>query len=489
MSKIIKNITKWQIVFGLQLIATLALIIFVVKLGALPTLYLGIIVAVLAILCLLMFLFMKPSKKEGKGKIREAIGKIVSLLLSIVLIIGTLYIAQGDSTLSSITGANTQTTRFSVLVLNNSPYEKLSDIAGETVEVCDMYDNAVYFDEAVDALEKEESSLEISSIDDYLKLATDLYTEKVKAIFVNEAYNGVFEETYSTFSSDVRVIWSYDIEEKIEDISKDANVTKDVFTIYISGIDTTGKVSTVSRSDVNMLVTVNPKTKDILMTSIPRDYYVTLANKGKKDKLTHAGLGGVENSVKTIENFMGIEINYYARVNFTSIIKIVDALGGVTINSPVSFTTLHGNYNIVVGDNYMDGAKALGFVRERYSLADGDNDRVKNQQRLLKAMIDKVTSPTVITNYNQILKAINGSFETNMSTDDIMALVKMQLSDMASWEFKSISLEATGQKMYGGAYMPDSYLYYAIPVESSVQECASLIERMMNGEDIINQGE
>lgn len=484
MSKIIKNITKWQIVFGLQLIATLALIIFVVKLGALPTLYLGIIVAVLAILCLLMFLFMKPSKKEGKGKIREAIGKIVSLLLSIVLIIGTLYIAQGDSTLSSITGANTQTTRFNVLVLNNSPYEKLSDIAGETVEVCDMYDNAVYFDEAVDALEKEESSLEISSIDDYLKLATDLYTEKVKAIFVNEAYNGVFEETYSTFSSDVRVIWSYDIEEKIEDISKDANVTKDVFTIYISGIDTTGKVSTVSRSDVNMLVTVNPKTKDILMTSIPRDYYVTLANKGKKDKLTHAGLGGVENSVKTIENFMDIDINYYARVNFTSLVKMVDALGGITVDSPYSFTSLHGKYDIVKGENYMDGEKALCFVRERYSLPNGDNDRVKNQQRVLTAMLKKAMSPTIITNYSSILKSIDGSFETNMSSSDITNLIQMQLSDMASWNIHQMSLTGTGKSMTGGAYMPNNKLYYMVPNQDSINKCSSMIKKMMNGEKI-----
>lgn len=485
MSKIIKNITKWQIVFGLQLIATLALIIFVVKLGALPTLYLGIIVAVLAILCLLMFLFMKPSKKEGKGKIREAVGKIVSLLLSIVLIIGTLYIAQGDSTLSSITGANTQTTRFSVLVLNNSPYEKLSDIAGETVEVCDMYDNAVYFDEAVDALEKEESSLEISSIDDYLKLANDLYTEKVKAIFVNEAYNGVFEETYSTFSSDVRVIWSYDIEEKIEDISKDANVTKDVFTIYISGIDTTGKVSTVSRSDVNMLVTVNPKTKDILMTSIPRDYYVTLANKGKKDKLTHAGLGGVENSVKTIENFMDIDINYYARVNFTSLIKMVDALGGIEVYSDKTFVPYTNNsITIKKGTNYMNGEMALAFARERYAYSSGDNHRVQNQQDVLKGMLKKAMSPAIITNYSSILKSIDGSFETNMSSSDITDLIQMQLGDMASWNIHQVSLTGSGKSMTGGAYMPNNKLYYMIPNQDSIDKCSSVIKKMMNGEKI-----
>ncbi len=170
-------------------------------------------------------------------------------------------------------------------------------------------------------------------------MANDLYDGQTDAIYINEANYSMLEEEHETFRSDTRVIWSYDIVEKTKDISKNVDVTKEVFTIFISGIDTTGPVSTVSRSDVNMLVTVNPETKQILMTSIPRDYYVTLTNKGKKDKLTHAGLGGVENSVSTIENFMGIDINYYARVNFTSLIEMVDALGGIAVYSPVAFTT------------------------------------------------------------------------------------------------------------------------------------------------------
>ena len=484
MSKIIKAITKWQVVLGLQLIATIALIVCVVKLGALPTLYLGIVAGLLALLCLGMYFFMKPSKQEGKGKVREALGKIVSLILSIVLIIGTLYIAQGDSVLGNITGANTQTNRFSVFVLTDSPYESLSDIAGETVEMCDTYDNTEYFNKAIEALNKEESTIKVETIDDYLDVAKDLYTEKVKAIYVNEAFNGIFEEAYSTFSSDVRAIWSYDIVEEVSDISKKIDVTEDTFTIYISGIDTTGPVSTVSRSDVNMLVTVNPKTKQILMTSIPRDYYVTLANKGKKDKLTHAGLGGVENSVKTIENFMDIDINYYARVNFTSLIKIVDALGGITVYSPYDFSTLHGKYNIVKGENYMDGETALCFVRERYSLPNGDNDRVKNQQRVLAAMLKKAMSPAIITNYSSVLKSIDGSFETNMSSSDITDLIQMQLSDMASWDIQQVSLTGTGKSMTGGAYMPNNKLYYMIPNQDSVDKCSGLIKKMVNGEKI-----
>ena len=484
MSKLIKNIAQWKVVLGLQIIASLALILLIFKLNILPILYLGILTAVLVILCLLMFVFMKPSKKEGKGKVREYLGKIISLLLSIILLLATVYVAQGDSVLGNITGANTQTTRFCVYVLEDSSYEKLSDLSGMTIEASSTYDNEDDFNKAMDTLKKEESSIKVSSIDDYDQLAKDLYAGKVPAIYVNEAYNGIFEEDYSTFSDDVRAIWSYDIVESVEDISKDVNVTSDVFTIYISGIDTTGKVSTVSRSDVNMLVTVNPTTKDILMTSIPRDYYVTLANKGKKDKLTHAGLAGVENSVKTIEGFMDIDINYYAKVNFTSLIKMVDALGGIEVYSPVSFTTRHGKYKIVKGNNYMDGEKALGFVRERYGLSGGDNDRVRNQQRVLEAMLKKAMSPAIITNYSSILKSINGSFETNMSSSDITKLIKMQLNDMASWNIHQIQLSGTGKTMTGGAYMPNHKLYYMIPNQDSVDKCTSIINKMMNGEKI-----
>ena len=294
----------------------------------------------------------------------------------------------------------------------------------------------------------------------------------------------MFEETYQTLSNDIKAIYTYDIVEEIIDISKDVNVTKDVFTIFVSGIDTTGRVSTVSRSDVNMLVTVNPVTKDILMTSIPRDYYVTLANKGKKDKLTHAGLGGVENSVKTIENFMGIDINYYAKVNFTSLVKIVDALGGITVESPYNFTTLHGNYQIVKGQNKMDGAKALGFVRERYSLPHGDGDRVQNQQRVLKAMLNKAMSPAIITNYSKLLKSIDGSFETNMSANEITDLIQMQLNDMTAWTFHSTMVGGNSKLMTGGAYMPNVKLYYNIPDQASIDRAANMIKKMVNGEKI-----
>lgn len=482
---LVSKITSWQVILGIQAIASLLLIGLVFKLNALPLLYTMVLIGLVVLLALITFLLMKPSKNQGKGKIRNIIGKVISLLLSVFLMVGSLYIAQGNSVIDAISGANTKTTRISLVVMADSDYQEVSDLKNQTIEAnLDDEDNAKYMNEAIEALNKEESTIQVDNVSSYVDMANDLYSGETKAIYINEANYGMLEEEHDTFRNDTRIIWSYDIVEQTKDISKNVNVTKEVFTIFISGIDTTGPVSTVSRSDVNMLVTVNPKTKQILMTSIPRDYYVTLTNKGKKDKLTHAGLGGVENSVSTIESFMGIDINYYARVNFTSLIEMVDALGGITVYSPVAFTTLHGGYQIHKGNNEMDGDKALGFVRERYGLSGGDNDRVKNQQRVLTGMLKKAMSPAILTNYTSVLSSIEGSFETNMSSGEITDLIKMQLNDMSSWDIYQIQLSGTGAMMTGGAYMPNNKLYYMIPNEDSVNECASLIKQMMNGEKI-----
>ncbi len=489
---IISKITSWKVVLGIQVVASLLLIVLVFKLNALPLLYTMVLIGVVVLLALISFLLMKPSKTTGKGKIRNIIGKVISLLLSVFLMVGSLYIAQGNSVLDSISGANTKTTRISLVVMDESEYHKVSDLKNKDVEVNqDDEDNAKYMEEAIEALQKEESSIQLNNMSSYSQMANDLYDGQTDAIYINEANYSMLEEEHETFRTDTRVIWSYDIVEKTKDISKNVDVTKEVFTIFISGIDTTGPVSTVSRSDVNMLVTVNPKTKQILMTSIPRDYYVTLTNKGKKDKLTHAGLGGVENSVSTIENFMGIDINYYARVNFTSLIEMVDALGGIEVYSDKTFTPYtNGGITIKEGMNHMNGETALAFARERKIYANGDNHRVQNQQAVLKGMLEKAMTPAILTNYSSVLSSIEGSFETNMSPNEITSLIKMQLNDMASWDFYQIQLSGTGKSMTGGAYMPNNKLYYMIPNEESVNECASLIKQMMNGEKIhIEQSE
>ena len=478
---IIQKVTQWRVILAIQVIASLILIGLLFKLGALPMLYAIIVIILFALLNVGIFFLMKPSKNKKKGKVRTVIGKFVSILLSVLLLVGSLYIAQGNSLIDAITGANTETTRISVVVMEKSKYKELSDLKGETIEV-NMSAETEKMEEAIKALKNEESSIKTKEVDEFAKMADDLYKGTTNAIFVNEAYYAMLEANHPNFETETRVIWYKDITVKTNDISKNVDVTKEPFVVYISGIDTYGKVSTVSRTDVNMIVTVNPKTKQILMTSIPRDYYVTLANKGKKDKLTHSGLGGIENTVKTMENFMGIDINYYARVNFTSLIKMVDALGGVDVDSIEAFST--GTYSFKKGSNHVNGEQALAFSRERYHVTGGDNGRVANQQRVLTAMLKKMMSPAIITNYSSVLNSINGSFETNMESGDITGLLQMQISDMASWTIIQKQLTGTGKTMTGGAYMPNNKLYYMIPNDSSVAENKQAIQNVLDGKPV-----
>lgn len=481
--KVLKKIISWPVVLTIQVIASVALLFLLFKLGVVPTKYMIILVAVLAVLALLMYFFMKPAKGKHAVNARQSIGKIISLVLSIVLLIGSVYVAKGSSTLNKISGADKTTVHYAVLVLKDSKIKSLSDLKNESIEYNLQYDDKKDMNQIIAKAKQEQSSISYDETsDDYSKLADDLYNNTVHAILVNTAYNGMFEEAHENFANETKEIWTDEVDTEVKSFAKDVDVTSKPFTIYISGIDTYGKVSTVSRSDVNMIVTVNPKTKQILMSSIPRDYYVTLANKGKKDKLTHSGLAGPENTVKTMDNFLGIDINYYARVNFTSLITMVDALGGIDLDSDSSFSTM--GYSFTKGVQHVNGEKALAFARERHSFADGDNMRVKHQQDVLMAMLKKMMSPAIITNYTSVLNSVAGSFETNMDSSDITGLIKMQINDMASWTFTQKQFTGHGVMQTGGAYMPSTKLYYMIPDDSSVSENIAAIKAVLNGQTV-----
>ena len=468
----IKTLTNWRVVVCIQLVTTILTLFILHRLNILPLRFFIIASVILLLLEGLMAFIV-----SRKNVIASQLGKVVSIILSILMIIVSINVEKSTSVLNQITNSDSQITRLNLIVMNDSGITKPEELSNKDIEYA--YGESSEMKSGLEQLQQVATDPTLSQVENVTDLADDLYDGNTDAIFVNEAYSSLLEDTHETFTNDTTIIYSIDIKEDVTDFAKQADVTSESFNIFISGIDTTGPVSTISRSDVNMVVTVNPVTKKILMTSIPRDYYVTLANLGQKDKLTHAGLGGVENSVRTVENFLGIEINYYVKVNFTSLVEIVDALGGIDVESPVSFTTLHGNYRIKAGVNHLNGQQALGFVRERYALSGGDNDRVKNQQRVLSAMIEKAMSPNVITNYTEILDSISGSFETNMTTSEITSLIRMQLDDLASWDIEQIQLTGTGTTMTGGAYMPGSSLYYMLPDEESVNSCKSQIEATM----------
>ena len=480
----LKKIISWPVILGIQVITTVVLLFFIFKLNILPTTYAVMVGMILVLFCFINFALMKPDKKSHhhhhqKTKLREIIGKILSLLLSVLMVFGSVMINKGYSTLDDITNSNTKSTHYTIVVLKSSKINSLSELQNESIEYCLQYDKEKDMNQVIAEAKKKESSLNFDVAMTYSKLGDDLYNNTVNAILINTAYNGMFEENHPDFQNEVKEIWTSDIETKVKDFSTRVSVTNTPFIIYISGIDTYGSITTVSRSDVNMIVTVNPNTKKILLTSIPRDYYVTLANMKKKDKLTHSGIAGPENTVKTMAQFLGTDINYYARVNFTSLVTMVDALGGITVNVDRDFSA--GGYTYKLGLQQMNGEEALAYSRERHSFADGDNVRVKHQQDVLMAMLNKMMSSAVITNYTSVLTAVSGCFETNMASSDITDLIKMQINDNASWTFKQKQFTGTGVMQTGGAYMPDSKLYYMIPNDDSVKENLQAIKDVLNG--------
>lgn len=257
------------------------------------------------------------------------------------------------------------------------------------------------------------------------------------------------------------------------------DVTSKPFNIYISGMDTTGKITEEARSDVNMIITVNPKTHKILMTSIPRDYLVELQN-GEKDKLTHTGMMGIDETTSDVEDLLGIKINYYVKVNYNTLKDLVNSIGGITINSDKAFISYIGRYQFVQGENKVDGAKALAYARERRAYSDGDNHRVRNQQDVLKAIVNKLTgSTTLLTRYNKILKYLAPTMEMNFTRAEVKALVKFQLGKNPKWKFESNSLE--GYDAFATVYSGgNQQLYVMKPDEESIKKARQKIKEIQN---------
>ena len=487
-----KTGNRWKIsdkiAFGILLVSSVIFAFLVQK--VLPFKFWIIFAGVLAIMNLILFYKLwSMNKKAGKILQKEGTGiknpytgkkrrtKAVCVFLSVLLIIGSLAAGKGLGTLDEIAGEKYQTQLITVLVQTDSSYEKLKDLDGKKLG----YVSAPDVEKALTEIESgEKVSFEKKVQGTVLDLAKAILDSQVEAIILNEAYRGLIEDEYGSFPSKTRVIYEYEEKQLLQREEADIKVTKNSFNVFISGIDTYGKVSTVSRSDVNMIVTVNPKTKQILMTSIPRDYYVELASFGAMDKLTHAGIYGVSESMATLEKEFGITIHYYAKVNFSSLVKIVNALGGISVYNDQSFTSFHTQEYYPKGEIYMDGATALEFVRERYGLANGDHDRVKNQAKVLKAMINKAISPAIITNFGDILDAVSGSVATSMESKDIQAMLQMQINDMAAWDIQQVSITGTGTTSSNCYSMPGLRTYVMKPNMDSVNKAVVKINEVMS---------
>lgn len=325
--------------------------------------------------------------------------------------------------------------------------------------------------------------LTVDPVDSYQSAYENLINGNSQAMVLNSSYSSLLELSYNDYESNLKTIYTYKIKKAIEDTAKTTD--KNVFNIYISGIDTSGAVSTVSRSDVNLILTVNMNTHKILMTTTPRDSYVRIPDGGadQYDKLTHAGIYGIETSVKTLENLYDIPINYYARLNFTSFVKLINALGGVTVYNDQAFTSLYGNYNFGVGNiNLTSGEEALGFVRERYSLEHGDYDRGNNQLKVIQAIVEKLTSFQSVSNYSDVISTLQDSIQTNMPLNTMMSLVNEQLDSGKTFIFSSQEVTGTGSTGQLTSYaMPNASLYMIQLDDASVAKASQAIKNVMEG--------
>ena len=432
---------------------------------------------VLCILLILIDVGLSLLILTRKGVKRRAVGSVLSIIYIIFLILAIIYELNTIGFLKKIGFTDYKTENYSVLVLKDSNYEEIEDLDGESIGSLEF--NTDGLEKAKEKIEKEITP-EFITTDNITTLKDDFLAEEYAGMLIEDSMLSMVNESDGEFSESYRVIYEFSVDVETKDIAEEVNITEEAFNIFISGIDTYGSISSVARSDVNMVITVNPNTHKILITSIPRDYYITLAGKNAKDKLTHAGIYGIETSVGTIENLLDIKINYYVKVNFTSLLDIVEALGGVNVYSEYSFTSKDGYY-YQKGYNNVDGKKALSFVRERGAFTEGDRVRVKNQAAMIEALINKAISPSIIVKYTSLLNALDGSFVTNIPTKDITDFIKKQIDEMPEWEFENISLDGSNGYDYTYSY-GGTKLYVMIPDNETVINATNKINEVLKEE-------
>lgn len=465
---------------GIELLASIGFIISVLFLNMLPGKYLAVFSLVLLIVFLLILL--TQLKAEGHG----IAGKIISVFMSAVLVFGSYYVVKANTMVAAISGGDKKVDKVVVAVLKDNPAETIEDAASYSFGV--QY--AMKGDEIRGTVSEINTKLglEIATVEynGLSEQAAALQSGEVDAIIYNEAYAAVLEEVFEGYSDSVKIIYSHEVESVIENIAIDVKVREEPFVVYISGIDVYGAIETNSRSDVNILAVVNPETHQVLLVTTPRDYYVAFPGitGGARDKLTHAGIYGVDTSMATLGELYDTEIQFYARVNFTSLIQMVDALGGVDVYSEFAFTTSSDSglvMDVVQGVNHFDGKEALAFSRERQHLASGDYQRGKNQQAVITAMIEKATSPAILAGANGIIESVSGNVDTNMSAEQIQSLIKSQLESGQGWNVVSVAAEGTGDMQYCYSYT-GAPLSVAWPNEESVAAIREKIAAVKRGE-------
>ena len=413
-----------------------------------------------------LFLVLKPlfSKKLTKKK-----GVVLSIVAVLISLICAGVLSFSISLLSFLTTIQTDeysTETYSIVA------EKDRAMTTEKAKTAAMVRTDPYFEDAKAEL-KNHTKAAVSDCPTTVAAMTDLKKDTVDTTVLNAANLQLAKDTEEAFDTTFEVIKTFTI--KVQNTSKKAPVadSSKPFALYISGIDTYGNISTVSRSDVNMLVVANPKTHQMLLVNTPRDYYVQLhGTTGTKDKLTHAGIYGIDMSRQTLADLYGVEIPYYVRVNFSSLMTIVDAVGGVDVYSDYAFKSFHEGYN------HLNGKQALEFSRERYSFTEGDRQRGRNQQRVIEAIVAKMSTPGALVNYQAILNSVQSAVQTNVPPSFVTSLINKQVGSAKGWTTKSISVDGTGAT--GPTYsMGAQPLYVMIPNQASLDTARAAIKTEM----------
>ena len=457
-----------------------------------PTIYMLIIGIVLAVIAAIIWLLVWHTRYTG----RFIGGTVLAVIMIAILAFGGFYINKTRSAISNISGETTEVTQMAVYVKSDDAADSVEATAGYTYGILSSLDRE-NTDGAVAHLNSQfGTEVQTKEYAGLTELADGILNGEVNAMLLNSGYLSVYEDMdgYTDFSTKIKEVGTVDVESTIQSAEEStpiepittANGGK-VYTIYLSGIDTRGEMTAKSRSDVNIIATVNTDTHEILLVSTPRDYFVPLSiSGGAPDKLTHAGIYGIDVCMDTLGMLYDIDINYYFRINFGGFVKVIDALGGITVNSDYDFDSKNIlGYHFNKGENYVNGEQALIFARERYAFQEGDRQRGKNQMEVIRGVVKKALSPEILTSYSSILSSLDGCFGTNITYEEIAQILQQQLTNGGDWTIVSYSVNGTGATEK--PYSMSQKAYVMVPDYNTVDKAKSLMEKVRNGEVVTQE--
>lgn len=457
-----------------------------------PTIYMLIIGIVLAVIAAIIWLLVWHTRYTG----RFIGGTVLAVIMIVILAFGGFYINKTRSAISNISGETTEVTQMAVYVKSDDAADSVEATAGYTYGILSSLDRE-NTDGAVAHLNSQfGTEVQTKEYAGLTELADGILNGEVNAMLLNSGYLSVYEDMdgYTDFSTKIKEVGTVDVESTIQSAEESTPVEPittanggKVYTIYLSGIDTRGEMTAKSRSDVNIIATVNTDTHEILLVSTPRDYFVPLSiSGGAPDKLTHAGIYGIDVCMDTLGMLYDIDINYYFRINFGGFVKVIDALGGITVNSDYDFDSKNIlGYHFNKGENYLNGEQALIFARERYAFQEGDRQRGKNQMEVIRGVVKKALSPEILTSYSSILSSLDGCFGTNITYEEIAQILQQQLTNGGDWTIVSYSVNGTGATEK--PYSMSQKAYVMVPDYNTVDKAKSLMEKVRNGEVVTQE--